>query len=311
MAPKASRASKSKTSNREPVTITSARISAKIGGRYAVIAAAIGSLVAAVATAFATNVFGLLAGNPTGSASSQSLTDPLSIYATWPLVHGCDGGTEVAMFGNTRDSTSSKAAQSGDRETLANSGGAAFRYGSLYLTFVASGDSVVQIMNVRPLFYQARSRIPSWIYDPQGACGDSYGRTFDLNLDNRTFVDRGIQGAAYTRDPKDPVPFAAALGPSFHVSRSDPAQVLILVAGCKADYEWGIQVTFVVGNREFVKVIGSAVKPFRTTGAGGHTIPIYSTKYDSLGHPVGLATAGMFVPHQDCSGQYQWTTNGA
>jgi hypothetical protein len=242
-----------------------------VGGLATAIAA---GTAGAFGTGFGQDLFSETVGQHTTAASIAS---PFNILTTWPTVHGCDSATEVAVFPGGPSPVALKISPYADlRVVLTRDGAAAFGTGYLYLTFTVVGNSVAQIVNIRPLFYLVDSRRPGWVYNPQGGCGGTYGRVFALNLDKRTLVDEGIQGSSVFHQPRDPKPIADPLGSSFHVSQNDPAQILIEATACKAYYEWGLQITYVIGNREFVKIVGTQNDPFRSVGNLTRGVPMYS-----------------------------------
>src|SRR5262249_48805915 len=148
------------------------------------------------------------------------------------------------------------------------------------LTFTVTDGSTVQIEALDPKFYRKDSLVsPSWVYEPEGGCGDTYSRVFALNLDRRTLDDQGVQGSE--TDNSTPPP-AAPLGPTFHVSKDDRATVQIQVTGCDAIYEWGIDVAYTVGGKSYVKHVGTAATPYQLIGAGGATnVPAYTVEVEN------------------------------
>ena len=158
---------------------------------------------------------------------------------------------------------------------MVENGGASFGIGHLYLEMTVVDDSTVQIIEIKPLFFNATPLLPSWAYTPQGGCGDSYSRTFGLDLDRQTLVDMGLPS-----DAPDAVPSTARsepLGPSFHVSRDEPAEIRLDVFSCNASYyEWGVRIKYVAEGRTFTKDIGSSATPFRSIGSGDKRVPAYT-----------------------------------
>jgi hypothetical protein len=209
-------------------------------------------------------------------ATPSPAADPLAVDPLWPTVHPCDGGTETAMLPGGADPNSLPMSATEDlRKTMVQKGGASFGTGHLYLEMTVVDDSTVQIEDIRPLFFKAAPLLPSWVYNPEGGCGDTYSRFFDLNLDQRTFVDRGLP--PYAPDPAPSAARGEPLGPSFHVSKDDPAEVRIDTFSCNATYyEWGIQLTYVAAGRTHTKNIGSPDAPFRSVGSGDSEIPAYT-----------------------------------
>lgn len=233
------------------------------------------------------------------SPSSHPAASSLSIHTTWPTTHGCDPVTEIAFFPGGPNPGSVKLSNtSDDRVTLTAEGKAvAFDKGHLYITFTVADNSVVQISNIRPVFYGVDSRRPAWIYYPEGGCGGTYGRIFALNLDKRTFTDEGIQGSKVFAAAGDPPPSANELGPSFHVSKSDPAEIEVNATGCNAFYKWGIQIAYVIGNHQYSKTIGSKAEPLLVSGIRRGVVPLYT---GSITHPGYLRRAGVMHAASNC-----------
>jgi hypothetical protein len=225
---------------------------------------------------------------PSGNSSATNLASAVSIKASWPLSPGCDGSTSVAVFPDGPSPEAVRTSPTTDVRTALAEKGAAFGQGFLYLTFTVTGDAVAQIVNIRPLFYLESHRQPAWIYKEESGCGDTYGRYFSLNLDSRTMADQGIQGIPGL-PPGSPQPPTSPLGKSFHVSSTDPAAVIVTANACKAYYyQWGLQITYIVGTHEFVKYIGTQNDPFRSIGPLAHAIPAYTQASPRL---MGAGTA--------------------
>jgi len=155
--------------------------------------------------------------------------------------------------------------------------GAAFESDWLDLTFTVTGNGIAQIVNIRPVFYFKGERQLAWVYEPEGGCGGTYGRVFSLDLGNRTMKDLGVMGSPYMLPPGSAKPPASVIGESFHVSSSDPASIIVNAYSCTADYyEWGLQVTYIIGAREYSTFAGSPGDPFRLTGRPAYVIPAYT-----------------------------------
>jgi hypothetical protein len=182
---------------------------------------------------------------------------------------------------------------------LTAKGSAAWDSGDLTLTFTVAGNAVVQIVDLRPVIYRVGTRKPAWIDYAPGQCGGTYGRIFALDLDRRTLTDQGVVkfGSATSNAPTNPI------GSGFHVTPNEPAQIQIIASGCQAYYEWGIQVTYVIGTHQFVRLIGTPENPFRTVSALGQSLPLYFPQSaDSK-----LNKIGTFVPTKGCQGNLHFT----
>jgi hypothetical protein len=230
------------------------------------------------------------AGSSSNNNNATSLASPLSIKSSWPLEPDCDGSTSIAVFPNGPSSQAVRISPTTDVRTTLAGKGAAYGQGFLSLTFTATGNSVVQIMNIRPVIYLESHRMPAWIYAEEGGCGDTYSRYFSLNLDSRTMVDQGVQGVPCVTTGC-PTPPTDPLGKSFHVSSTDPAEVIVIAHACKAYYEWGLQITYVIGAQEFVKYIGTQSNPFRSIGSFASAIPAYTSGASNVSRLVRVDTA--------------------
>jgi len=233
----------------------------------------VGSIAAVVALAF--TVWAIA--KPSGNNATASAISTLSITPTWPAAPGCDGSTSVAVFDGGLNPLTVYASPDRDIRAVLARTGAAFGSGYLYLTFTVTGKAVAQIMEIRPLFYSVRMREPAWIYEPQGGCGATYGREFSLDLDRRTMADLGIQGPAAAKPPRSPAVPSSPLGSSFHVSAGDPAAIIIYARACEPSlYAWGLQVSYVVDGRTYMKVIGTQRNPLRSIGPLPRAVAAYT-----------------------------------
>lgn len=257
--------------------------------------AGIGAL-AAVAGVLAAILISTLGHSPSSPATSSGT---LGITSEWPEGPGCPS-TSVAVFANGPQPTSVQPSMdTNELAYLAAKGGAAFNSGDLTLTFTVAGNAVAQIVNLRPIVYSVGTRRPAWIDYSPGQCGGTYGRIFALDLDHRTLTDQGVVkfGSATANAPTSPI------GSGFHVSQNDPAQITIVATGCAGYYEWGVQVTYVIGTHQFVGVIGTPEKPFRVVSALGQSLPLYWPRFSDS----KLSRIGTFEPTAGCQGNLHFT----
>jgi hypothetical protein len=202
--------------------------------------------------------------------------DPLKIDPSWPTLHGCDGGTATAMLPGGMAPDQVHLAVTGDpRMVMVGHGGASFGVGHLYLDMTVVDGSTVQIEEIKPLFFQHLSVSPTWVFTPESGCGETYSRSFQLDLDKRTFTDQGLP--TYGPPPEGVSVPSAPLGPSFHVSRGDPAEIRIDVDSCDAvAYEWGLRIRYSANGHTLTKDIGTATTPYRSVGSGSTTVLAYT-----------------------------------
>jgi hypothetical protein len=210
------------------------------------------------------------------SASPSPPLNPLAINATWPTLRGCDGATEVAVFSGGPDPRTLRLVKNEDvRTRLSAEGGAAFGPGFLELSLTVTDGSTVEITNIKPVIFRRLADQPEWVWNPEGGCGDSYSRVFDLDLDRPSLTDRGLVGDEATNSDDDIPPATAPLGSTFHVSQQDPASVEILAHACSSTYEWGVEVTSVVRGEQRTTQIGTPAQPFRSIGTLTAAVPAY------------------------------------
>jgi hypothetical protein len=277
-----------------PVRLTAARITAILG------AAAV--IVGVVVAGAVTRGFGFF---PSDAGSSQQSTAPtslggLSIRATWPYFQGCDGATtEIA------------ATRAGPSPILLKvspefaDGAAVFDVGHLNVRFTVAGNAVAEIKNIRPVIYTVSSEEPTRIYYLEGSgCADTDNRALQLDLDSKTLSDEGVVGD-HDDDGDNDSPPAATVAPldvSLHVSRKDPVQLRIDVDGCSASYQWGLEISYVISNRAFVKLIGTRRDPFRVLAAPNDPIPAYGINLASRN--LGMHRLGTLTSSASCQIQF-------
>lgn len=220
---------------------------------------------------------GILLSSVPGSGQPSAASPVLTVTPDWPVLPGCDGATSIAVFSDGPAPAAVKITPGTDVRTTLAKEGAAFGEGTLTLTLTVTGAATAQIIGIRPVFYKQTTREPAWIYDPEGGCGDTYQRVFDLNLDRRTMTDLGTQGNPETLPSGSAKPATSQVGPSFHVSGDDPATISIQAHACSERYSaWGVQITYVIDGKAHVDNIGSAAAPFRVTGKPAQSVPAYT-----------------------------------
>jgi hypothetical protein len=250
------------------------------------------SVLVAVAVVLITSVSHSTDASPASSGS-------LGITSQWPESAGCPSAS-VAVFPNGPQPSLVKASMlTNELAHLAAKGGAAFDSGDLTLTFTVAGNAVAQIVNLRPIIYRVGARKPAWIDYSPGQCGGTYGRIFALDLDDRTLTDEGVVkfGSASSSAPTSPI------GSGFHVSQSDPAQIQVIATGCSGYYEWGVQVSYVIGTHQFVRLVGTPENPFRVVSALGQSLPLYWP----LSAGSKLSRIGTVEPGAGCQGTLHFT----
>ncbi|WP_344164516.1 hypothetical protein [Kribbella yunnanensis] len=204
----------------------------------------------------------------------------LGVSPTWPMSLGCDGGTTVAaMKGDIAPGKVKRDPLKDIRAVLTKEHGAAYGRGSLSISLTAKVGTVVQIDNLKPIFYRDKATVqPEWVYDPMGGCGGSFARVFALNLDNHAWKDLGVVSDSDTPEggkPPKGVP-AETLGPRFHVSHDDPAVIVIRSQACTGYHEWGVELTYSTGGHTYTKVLGTEDAPFRSAGTPSRTTPVWT-----------------------------------
>ncbi|MBJ6647141.1 MULTISPECIES: hypothetical protein [unclassified Streptomyces] len=192
---------------------------------------------------------------------------PLNVNATWPLVRGCDGATNIAMQPSGPDIQAfPPTAKTDIRSKMAASpGGGSWLFGSLVIDLSGKTNDPVQIRNITYKTLRDDLPAPKWIYEPRGGCGGSYIREFVLDLDAGKLLDKGLVGEAGPSDETPPP--TESIGPAFTVSRSDPAQITVSTHSCAANYEWELIIDYFADG-----VTGSVtLGPYRSMGVAKNT----------------------------------------
>jgi hypothetical protein len=170
-----------------------------------------------------------------------------------------------------------------ERERMIDAGGGVWSGGFLYLDLTAQPHKSLRILNLRPLIDKVRLPPPTSVYSPGGGCGGPTDRHFALNLDTPSLTDEGIE----VPDDGAPVPGMRSepIGPEFTVSTDQPATLRFDVTGCKANYQWRLEITYSVDGdpKKHTYVSG----PYRTMGFADNT------KMYTLGANDSYATAGV------------------
>lgn len=215
------------------------------------------------------------------AAPSAGRTDAvLNVSTTWPTLRGCDSVTSVAMAEDGPDITSFDSSADPRAEIIASPGGASWREGYLYLSLSSSSSEAIQIFNMVPDVNRAQPLpAPAWIYYPEGGCGDSQFRLFDLDLDSGSIVDRQVVGSAAVEG--QPPPPQEPLGSAFTVTDTDQAVVAVRAFGCGGNYEWRLKLEYIVGGEQKQLELG----PFRSM-ASGVNVPAYTHRVDDNGKSV-------------------------
>jgi hypothetical protein len=205
-----------------------------------------------VSTAPETPLLSNVAASPTPPPTSVSTAAPttrppsvaLAVSASWPLSRGCDGGTAVAMVNGGPAIKTFPMNSGNEREKMIDAGAGAWEDGFLYLDLTAPPQKTMRILNLRPLIDKTPLPPPSWIYSPGGGCGGPTNRVFELNLDTPSLKDKGIQ----VPEDGEPVPGMRSdpIGPTFTVTKDEPATLRFDVSACKANYQWSIEITYSV-----------------------------------------------------------------
>lgn len=177
------------------------------------------------------------------SAAANGCTDALCLTTmSWPRFRGCDGATSVAMSPGGPDFNAfASASDTGKDLADASAGGASWKEGHLQLLLGGVDERPTVIQDIRKSKIERLPAGPKWVYTPQGGCGDTYERVFNLNLDKGTVVDAGRVGSpeAATSTPK-----AEPLGRSFYVTKSEPAEVRVDALSCHGNYKWSLDVLY-------------------------------------------------------------------
>lgn len=220
----------------------------------------------------------------TTAPERDSPSEPLIVYETWPLSRGCDGGTSIAMPAGGPD-IGSFTLDGFERQRMINAGGGSWRAGSLYLDFSTRAGTSVRILNLRPLIDPERPPATDWVYSPGGGCGGPTGRRFSLSLDRPSLIDAGVPEGDLGEEGPDVR--TEPIGPTFTVTDDTPATLRFDVRGCKANYQWRIEVTYAVAGEPSTRTY--TTKPYRTLGVA-RSAPIYSRSESNSYTGVAMTT---------------------
>ncbi|VVJ21604.1 Uncharacterised protein [Amycolatopsis camponoti] len=217
----------------------------------------------------------------TTAASTTNKEAPdstLVARSTWPTMRGCDGGTAVSMPAKGPAIETFPAAGADIREQAVARGGAFYLSGYIYLFLSATAGKTVDILDITPSFKPSTHEQAAWIYSPQGGCGGLGNRVFDLDLDAKKLVDKGIEdGVDGSMDPSvNPDAKLARnepLGPGFAVSKDKQGLIRIDAHGCKANYTFSLNVSYAIGDDTVVHV--QSFGPFRSNASDGD-VPVYA-----------------------------------
>ncbi|MEV8375183.1 hypothetical protein AB0P21_20790 [Kribbella sp. NPDC056861] len=232
------------------------------------------ALAIAAVTATGVNIIGgdHDSGDPS-SASTKGTISPSNcqsgfcVAREWPRIRGCDGGTQVAMSPGGRDFTSFPAETEDIRPAVANAdGGGSWRRGHLYMVMSSVDGEPVTIMNMVQHRDPTRLPAPAWVYKPTGDCGDTYSRVYQLDLDEDSLIDLGLNGNPQGKDGDEAV-VAEPLGPAFTVTDQHPALIRVDALSCKDNYSWTLDITFVRDGVTGTRIIG----PYRSMGKAENT----------------------------------------
>ncbi|MEV6641080.1 hypothetical protein [Amycolatopsis sp. NPDC051371] len=203
----------------------------------------------------------------TNAKPSATTNGPLQVAESWPLSRGCDGGTQIAMINGGPGVKAFSTAAGDERQQMISAGAGVWGSGMLYLDLTAPPQKSMRILNLRPLIDTVRLPPPTWIYSPEGGCGGPTDRSFDLDLDKPSLKDKGAPDESDTADVtklrREPI------GPAFTVSPDQPATLRFDVTGCRANYQWNLEVTYSVDGDQAKHTYVAG--PFRTMGFADKT----------------------------------------
>jgi hypothetical protein len=216
---------------------------------------------------------------PASAASNAPLrtsisTGGLSIQATWPTFPGCDGATTQVAVTRAGPSLSALKASPEFADDAA-----AFNVGHLFVGFSVAGNAVAQIKDIQPIIYRVSSQAPTRVYYLEGqGCESASNRALQLDLDARTLTDESAGGDHDDDDDDGDTPPGVTVAPldlALRVSATHPIKIRIDVDGCSASYRWGLEINYVIGGRDFVRLIGTRRDPFRVMAGANNPIPAY------------------------------------
>ncbi|WP_136697335.1 hypothetical protein [Geodermatophilus dictyosporus] len=149
---------------------------------------------------------------------------------------------------------------------LASELATAYQWGSMDLVLSGSTADTILVHSITPVIYRQTAMAPHWaLADADGDCGGSVFRLLDMYLQNGEgyVVDRGLTGEGR---PDEGAPALNGLGDVFTVSEDEPVALHLDVQACGFNYEFGLDIEYVLNGRTYHRQLGSRSDPFRIAG---------------------------------------------
>jgi hypothetical protein len=181
------------------------------------------------------------------------------------------------MLNNNNPITSFPVGAADVRQQMTARGGGAWIKGNLYLFLSPAVRQSIDILDLVPQISPPSHSKPDWIYYPEGGCGGSADRIFDLDLDHATLTDRGVnQGSdgSPMSDSQGNVP-TEPLGSTFTVDPTNHVIVKIQALSCRANYSWRLEIKYALHGSATVQT--ASVGPFLSIGETGNA-PVYDNE---------------------------------
>ncbi len=213
--------------------------------------------------------------------------DPLVATATWPFPRG--GQYQIGMPRNSLSPAQVVPLEDVPPEQrMLAAGGGAWGIGDLNVYLSTRDDKIAQIIQLDVLVFRHEDAGAAWVYEPSqlprtGPSDDERYFSIDLDVPQRRLVDRGVVRGGIP----NALAVSESLGPTFTVSATDPARILVTVAACRGLYEWGLRITYVVAGKRLHFDVGTARQPFRSIG--GDTNRVFTTRPGLSGAAPGSA----------------------
>lgn len=203
----------------------------------------------------------------TQSSSASGPPTALEVTTKWPWVSGCPSvGSAVAMpagGGSIEDYHSPKDLTA----TLVQNGAGSWIQGSMYIHFAAAPGKRVEIVGLSPHIQRRDLAAPVWVYIEESGCGPYPGdRKFLFDLDKPLLSDEGVEASPMRKVDAPDIP----LGSGFVIEDGHDAQIRLDTLSCKGNYQWAVDVQFVVDGQPGVQTY--SIGPVTSFGRADNTI---------------------------------------
>ena len=168
----------------------------------------------------------------------SNLSSDIAVASSWPALESCDPITAVAGT----DKVNRPEANAGipDRAAVAGQpGGGAWSQGNATITIIATGDRQVVVRGMKPRIEIVEDR-PTWVYAPEGGCGDVAFGELELDLDAGT-----LTSASAGEVESDASASILDVAGGFPIDAGTSAQILVTAQACERSYDFWLDIAYV------------------------------------------------------------------